>query len=431
MKIRLILFFGLALAAADPLPAQQPAPVVAAGDRFTDDQLGELLGPIALYPDALVAVILPASAVPSDVVLAARYLQGGGNPAGIETQSWDDSVVALAHYPDVVKWMDQNLVWTKQLGEAFVAQPADVMQSIQRLRSEAWAAGTLVDTPQQQVFTDSDNNIMIVPAQPDVLYVPRYDPAIVYLRQLPDFDPENFLTFGLGYSTGLWLTYDLDWGHRRIWVIDRHDRNYDWRNQRDWRRPLFPGRPGYVSDPGRHPWNPPPNYPLRPPASHRSPPKIVAPSFLPGTPPPPPGWRRDGNPGRGPDNPRGQPTNPPGNSRPGQFNRPVVQPLQGPVVQPFQGPVVQPLQPPQSTSQPPDRRGNPGPPQRERGRDDSDRRGRESPGASSSRPSPSPAGPGLTNGIRPTTPQTPPPRGQPPRSQPDNDDRKKDQDQRD
>src|SRR3954468_20689248 len=115
------------------------------------EELDQLFGPIALYPDALIALILPASTVSSDVVMAARYLRGNGDPARVETESWDDSVKSLSHYPEVVKWMDENLAWTKQAGEAFVAQPADVMNAIQRLRTAARAAGTLVDTPQQRV----------------------------------------------------------------------------------------------------------------------------------------------------------------------------------------------------------------------------------------------------------------------------------------
>ncbi|MBC8010725.1 MAG: DUF3300 domain-containing protein, partial [Burkholderiales bacterium] len=93
---------------------------------LTPSQLDELLAPIALYPDPLVAIILPAATFPTDVVMAARYLKAGGDPEGIDDQSWDDSVKALARYPDVVKWMDENLAWTQQVGAAFVVQPAAV-----------------------------------------------------------------------------------------------------------------------------------------------------------------------------------------------------------------------------------------------------------------------------------------------------------------
>src|SRR5436190_17519524 len=107
-------------------PAENPGEMATvpagAAALFTAEQLDQLLGPIALYPDALIALILPAATQSSDVVLAARYLSNGEGAAQIDDQPWDDSVKALAHYPEVVKWMDQNLAWTKQLGDAFVAQ---------------------------------------------------------------------------------------------------------------------------------------------------------------------------------------------------------------------------------------------------------------------------------------------------------------------
>ena len=358
------LTFGFAVSGLPSALAQQPPPPVVqaqASTAFTPDQLDDLLGPIALYPDALIALILPASAMPSDVVLAARYLQGGGDVAQLENQSWDDSVVALAHYPDVIAWMDQNLAWTQQLGAAFVAQETDVMQSVQRLRHEARDAGTLVPTPQQDVIVDGDT-ISIVPAQPDVIYVPRYDPAVVYYvpSDYPAYRyPENFITFGAGFSTGLWLTYDMDWGHRRIWVVDHHD----WRGSRDWRHPIFPGRPGYVRDPGRHPWNPPPNFrppprpPVRPavpgsPSSHGLFPQIAQPSPIRGAPPRPPGWTRSdhGNDHRGPDRPGPRGPGPNFTATRPSAPQPPVAPLQGPVVPPMRGPVVQPFRPPQPTT---------------------------------------------------------------------------------
>src|SRR3954466_10988695 len=107
------------LALGPVLPAQEPAPepMISAAARFDANQLDQLLGPIALYPDALIALVLPASAASSDVVLAARFVREGNDPALADGQPWDESVRALARYPDVVKWMDENLAWTKQLGE--------------------------------------------------------------------------------------------------------------------------------------------------------------------------------------------------------------------------------------------------------------------------------------------------------------------------
>ena len=125
-----------------PAPFEQNAP-----HQLSAEELNGLLAPIALYPDALVALILPASTVPTDLVLAARYVASNGDPAQVSNQPWDDSVKSLVRYPDVLKWMDQNLEWTTTVGEAFIAQPADVMNSIQRLRADAVAAGNLTDTP--------------------------------------------------------------------------------------------------------------------------------------------------------------------------------------------------------------------------------------------------------------------------------------------
>src|SRR4051812_40191749 len=109
---KLLILLGAALLLNGSLRAQEPAPaepMIAAAAQFDAAQLDQLLGPIALYPDALIALILPASTASSDVVLAARFLRDGGSPEQVETQPWDDSVQALARYPEVVKWMDENL----------------------------------------------------------------------------------------------------------------------------------------------------------------------------------------------------------------------------------------------------------------------------------------------------------------------------------
>ncbi|MGA7904439.1 MAG: DUF3300 domain-containing protein [Terrimicrobiaceae bacterium] len=230
---------------AFPLRAQTPAPPLpppAAEENvppeLPPEALNQLLSPIALYPDALVALILPASTVPSDLVLAARYLSSNGDPGQIANQSWDDSVKSLARYPDVVKWMDQNLEWTTQVGDAFLNQPADVMNAIQQLRSQAIAAGNLVDGPQQRIVKE-ESCIRIVPAEPDVIYVPRYDPEVVYVEPYEPYGPyfAPAVTFGIGFAVGSWLNYDCDWPRRRVCVGNwnprwRDDWNSGWRD--DW-----------------------------------------------------------------------------------------------------------------------------------------------------------------------------------------------------
>jgi hypothetical protein len=219
--------FPLALALSLVFSARAQTP----GATYSPEQLDQMLGPIALYPDPLVAIILPASTAPSDITLAADYLAANGAPGGIDAQPWDPSVKALAHYPDVLKWMSENLDWTQAMGAAFTRQPADVMKSVQQLRVRARAAGTLVDTPQQRIDMEGDD-IRIVPVQADTIYVPEYDPAIVYETPVGYAGP--FITFGMGYPAGAWLGYECDWDDFGIWFGPWAP---GWAYGRQWRHP--------------------------------------------------------------------------------------------------------------------------------------------------------------------------------------------------
>jgi hypothetical protein len=223
MKSFISLLLGLCLSA--PLFAQQDT----TAQKFPPEELDKLVSPIALYPDSLVALILPSSTTSSDVVLAARFLADNGDPSAIDNQPWSDSVKSLAHYPEVVKWMDENLSWTRQMGDVFEAQPADVMTAIQRMRAQARAAGLLTDTPQQKVVTQ-DEEIYIEPAQPNVIYVPVYDPEVLWMRR-PYHG--SFISFGIGFGVGNWLFYDCDWRSRGIWV---QHRTPGWVYRPGWRR---------------------------------------------------------------------------------------------------------------------------------------------------------------------------------------------------
>jgi hypothetical protein len=197
-------------------------------------QIDELLAPIALYPDALVAIILPASTFPTEVVLAARYLNSRQDTEGIEAQPWDDSVKALARYPEVVKWMDENLAWTQQVGATFLLQPAAVLTGTQRLRAAAVAAGNLKTTPQQTVVVEREV-IRIEPAQREVIYVPVYDPVLVYRpRPVEVYYSEPVLTFSSGYHTGLWLSYSCDWNRSTVVFINRPYRATVWQSHPVW-----------------------------------------------------------------------------------------------------------------------------------------------------------------------------------------------------
>ncbi|MEO8566450.1 MAG: DUF3300 domain-containing protein, partial [Betaproteobacteria bacterium] len=154
-------------------------------EYLPQDQLDALLAPIALYPDDLLAQVLMASTYPLEVVEAARFVQQNPGLSGaalddaLRTRRWDPSVQSLAAFPQVLAMMSDRLEWTQQLGDAFLANRQQVMDTVQALRSRAEAAGTLQDSDQQHVYR-SDQAIVIEPAQFDYVYVPVYDPMIVY-----------------------------------------------------------------------------------------------------------------------------------------------------------------------------------------------------------------------------------------------------------
>lgn len=230
----------------------------------TPEEIEKLVSPIALYPDSLVALILPAATESADVVLAARFLDFDGKESDIEKQFWHESVKSLAHYPDLVRWMDENLEWTQQLGEVFAAQPADVMAAIQRLRAHARANGLLADTPQQRVVVERET-VYIVPADPACIYVPRYDPEILWTRRS---HRGSFISFSVGFSVGNWLFYDCDWPGRTIWVHRRHP---GWVYNPFWRPPPPAARVHVVTA-----WCPPPHHHRRVVLhGHRPPPRTI------------------------------------------------------------------------------------------------------------------------------------------------------------
>ncbi len=220
-----------------PAPASAASPLAA-------EQLERLVAPIALYPDPVVAQILMAASYPLEIVEADRWrqipanaaLKGDALTAALQQQSWDPSIKSLVPFPQVLHMMDSNLDWTEQLGDAFLAQQADVMDAIQRLRQRAQAANSLGSTPQQTVLTE-DQEIMIEPANPEIVYVPAYNPWCVYGAWLyPDYPPFYFdpwagycvpadylIAFGTGfYPFGFWGWGYFDWRHHTI-RID-HDR---------------------------------------------------------------------------------------------------------------------------------------------------------------------------------------------------------------
>ncbi len=212
----ILLFCGLASSAAVAQEASY-APQGAQGAlqpesfaTLAPDQLDTLVGAIALYPDPLIAQILPASTYPIDIVRAARLVRSGATSDQLDQQSWDPSVKAISHYPTVLQMMDDNIDWTQQLGQAFIAQPDDVMQSIQRLRLQAQNLGNLATNSQQQIFLE-DSAVRIIPANPDVIYVPVYQPSVVYYQPAPVYS--SYVSFGFGLPCGAWLDLDCDWNN--------------------------------------------------------------------------------------------------------------------------------------------------------------------------------------------------------------------------
>jgi hypothetical protein len=230
--------------------ANQPAFAPTVAIQHTPQDLQQLVAPIALYPDALVAQILAASTHVVEVVAADRWMQshaemiGSDLAAQVDQQAWDPSVKALTGFPAVLADMDQNVVWTSSLGDAYRGQPQDVMAAIQTMRQRASAAGNL-ENNQQQTVTSDDGSISIGQTDPGVVYVPEYDPSLVYGAPMvlwPGWypDPDLYLdgpgiVFGVGFDLGYfggygwgWRHWSPDWHHHAVWF---HGGQYVWHNR--------------------------------------------------------------------------------------------------------------------------------------------------------------------------------------------------------
>lgn len=247
-------------------PAAQPAPIVA--PAYTAAQIDQWVAPIALYPDALLSQILMASTYPANVIQAAQWskdnpnMQGDAAIQAVASQPWDPSVKSLVAFPQLMSLMGGNPPWVQNLGDAFLAQPKDVMDSVQRLRALAQKTGTLQSTPQQTVTTvtkpapaktttsesttstaPAPTVIKIESADPQVVYVPTYNPNTVYgtwpntaypPTYLPPSPGEQFtdsLVKGLGFSLGVATTYaifsNIDWDDDDDWDHGGYNRNGD------------------------------------------------------------------------------------------------------------------------------------------------------------------------------------------------------------
>ncbi len=245
LMIMIPMMQGEAFAQSVPMPpdaAPPSAPVaddgqpVPQGQPLSAGQLNQLVAPIALYPDALVAQVLAAATYPTQVVEADRWRQAQGNApaeqiaAGAENHNWDPSVKALTAFPTVLAQLDKNIRWTTDLGNAYYNQPQDVMDAVQVMRQKAQTAGQLRTTP-QQVVTNAPGAIMIAPVNPTVVYVPVYDPWVVYGAPFPPYPgfyyyppPGIFwgglaIGFGVGIGIGVFAHWGWGWGH---WAMGWH-----------------------------------------------------------------------------------------------------------------------------------------------------------------------------------------------------------------
>src|SRR5260221_471763 len=229
---RTLITSAAALLIVAPTSYAQGVPATSSSEQsrpvFSTEELDQILAPIALYPDALLAQVLMASTYPLEIVEAERWsidpgnakLAGGQLTAALGQQPWDPSVKSLVPFPQVLQMMSAQLSWTQRLGDAFLAQQPDVLDSVQRLRAQAKTAGKLTTT-EQQVVTPQAQTIVIHPATPQIVYVPPYNPPVVYgawpypayppyyYPPPPAYYPGTAFLSGLAFAAGVAIVNDL------------------------------------------------------------------------------------------------------------------------------------------------------------------------------------------------------------------------------
>ena len=225
-----VLLIGLLMGIPVGPPVWAQAPMADSAPPPSQAQLEDLVGRIALYPDDLVAIILPASTYPLQIVQADRFLQKLKQDKNLQPDpSWDESVRNLLNYPEVISMMSQDLEWTEDLGEAVVGQQAEVVKAIQAFRAKAQKAGNLKSDDKQVVVVEK-NVIQIVPANPEVIYVPQYQPAQVVVVQSapppPVYYPTPYPVYyypyppGAAFATGFFLgaatAYACNWNNGHV-----------------------------------------------------------------------------------------------------------------------------------------------------------------------------------------------------------------------
>jgi hypothetical protein len=248
LALTMLLASAAGAVAQQPAAAPSPAPSQPDQTLLKPEQLEALVAPIALYPDALLANMLAAATYPLEVVEADRFVKDNKNLKGdalkeqVDKKGWDDTVKALTATPSVLDMMSDKLDWTKSLGDAMLAQQADLMDAIQRLREKAKANNKLSSTKQQKVTVkqqESKQVIVIEPTDPNQMYVPYYEPATVYgAWPYAEYPPYYFgypsyigagvvaagIAFGTAWAIGRWGNYwggGCNWGNRNVYVNHR------------------------------------------------------------------------------------------------------------------------------------------------------------------------------------------------------------------
>jgi Protein of unknown function (DUF3300) len=255
MYIHLLLYSLVLLLAAPPGGIMAQSLDSGGQTFFRQEELDQMLAPIALYPDELLVQVLMAATYPLEVVQAYRWVQANPNLGGdqmaaaLEQKNWDPSVKSLVNFPSVLQMMNDRLEWTQKLGDAFLDQKDQVMDTVQMLRQKAQAQGSLTTTSEQRVIVEPQTQtIVIEPATPEVVYVPAYNPTIVYGPWWwPGYPPYyfyprgtvvagNVVAFGLGVGVGVAWGYawgGFNWHHhdvvinvtRNVHINNRIDRN--------------------------------------------------------------------------------------------------------------------------------------------------------------------------------------------------------------
>lgn len=235
--LALLLFVSASMAFAVDPPAAAP------GEGFSTEQLEQLVAPIALHPDALLTQILMASTYPLEVVEADRWMRGHKDLKGkpledaLKNEDWDPSVKSLCSLPDVLQKMSENLDWTQDLGDAFLGQKQELLDTVQRMRGKAYEAGNLKSSEQQVVTQQPDKIIVIQQPSPEVVYVPSYSPTVVYgswsypsYYYPPMYAPPppgyGLMAFGVGMAVGaaVWGDCNWGWGHGDVDVdVNRYN----------------------------------------------------------------------------------------------------------------------------------------------------------------------------------------------------------------